>query len=146
MKVNINNIIILCNLYGKEFDKITKQPCRGKWKGTTDYGLQFKDGSTKFISNGIKYFDEFIQQEIEQLNYFLQNKDALKKQVSKSTGLNVDNFDLVIHNNGLSIGWICIQVDGKNYTETSFTYFCKGKMTWNADIRRTISNNFYLQK
>jgi len=145
MKINFNNISILCKLYQKEFEKITKQPCTGKWRGTTDYGIKFKDGSTKFISNGMKYFDESVQKEIEQLNYFQQNKEFLKSEVSKSIDLHVVKFDLVIHNSDLCMGWICIQFEGFNYTETSFSYFCKGRMTWNADKKRTITDNFYLK-
>jgi len=143
---NTNNINILCKLYGKEFDSISKRACTGDWRGTTDYSIKFKDGSTKFISNGMKYFNDTLQKEVDELNYFLHNKEALKKQVSKSIELSCENFDLVIHNNGLSMGWICIRFEEQNYTETSFSYFCKGKMTWNADKKRTITEDFYLQK
>lgn len=59
------------------------QRCTGKWKGITDYSLIF-DGKTRlFISNGMKYFFERVEECIRQLQTFAENKEAMFQTICK---------------------------------------------------------------
>lgn len=51
--------------------------CRGDWKGTTDYSVKFDNNEKFYISNGMKYFNEVLQRQIDTFTQFNNNKHAL---------------------------------------------------------------------
>lgn len=38
------------------------QPCRGKWRGTTDHGIIIDGKHRLFVSNGMTYFEETVRE------------------------------------------------------------------------------------
>lgn len=71
-------LIDTCNyfasLIGKTFVAKTAHKCGGKWRGTTDYSLLFSDGTTFYISNGMKFFEKTLKEKIDKIVCFKNNK------------------------------------------------------------------------
>lgn len=57
----------LCALLGhKSWTKVGRR-CTGKWAGTTDYSLQWEDGTTFFVTNGMTYFEKTVKETVDML-------------------------------------------------------------------------------
>lgn len=62
-------------LVGRKTWTLVSHPCTGKWRGTTDYGIQFEDGFRYFVSNGMTYFEEKISDAIMEINTVQKNRE-----------------------------------------------------------------------
>lgn len=143
MKTKNELIKEFCLLHGKEFKCISKHSCTGKWSGTTDYCIVFSDDTRYFVSNGMKYFNEKLQSKIDEFNYLQLNKNKLKEKIAFSLDLDVNSFDLIFDK---ELFFVCIFINGLLFTETNFSFFCKYGSNWDYTKKRTLLENFYLQK
>ena len=67
----------LANLFDSEFLEVTKEACRGKYAGSYDYSIKFKNGVELFICNGFKYFESHIDDKIRIFEGFKNNKELI---------------------------------------------------------------------
>ena len=63
--------------------------CTGKWRGTTDYYVEFNTGDKYFITNGMKGFDERLDEVIKLYKTFNANKAEIMEILRERA--NVDN-------------------------------------------------------
>ena len=131
-------------------------PCRGKWRGTTDYSIRFDDGTSLFISNGMKKFEEKLDEMLttyegfevmkQQILQVLQDIESTDNEIASQKGLNEYHILDIGYSKGRNfMGWfyLTIDVNGKITTqlETGLNYaICKAITT--NDIT-PINNNFH---
>ena len=134
----------LTNLLGKQSYSYLKKACTGKYRGTTDYCLQFEDKTCIFVSNGKKGYRNRIIEFINDFEYYYKHKQELegwlKKLVNHDNqtaewhglpkleliGTRIDNNDWFI----VIDYYMCINEEQKlklTYKETGFSYYCKGR-------------------
>lgn len=124
----------LARLFNANSGKKIGDACRGDWKGRTDYSVKFDNNEKFYISNGMKYFDEVLQREIDTFTQFNKNKQSMVNKLlemqetdninATERGLNKYKIiDLEYAKNGTYIGWfyLTIIVNGikKNMCETN---------------------------
>lgn len=68
-------------LMGYQNFKKERSACTGKWRGTYDYSLVFDNRTRLFISNGMKYFHETVQNYIGCLKIFNTNKNRILDEI-----------------------------------------------------------------
>ena len=65
----------------------TTHACKGKWRGTTDYGFVIDRQIHFFVSNGMSYFEKRVREWIRMIEVFTEKKDCylrmLQEQVEK---------------------------------------------------------------
>ena len=67
----------LAKLFGANTGVKVGRACTGKWRGTTDYSVQFDNGYKFFITNGMKRFDERLEEVVGIYKTFNANKDKI---------------------------------------------------------------------
>lgn len=141
----------LAKLYGYEHGTITKCACRGKWRGTYDYSVDFGNGESKYLSNGMTNFDLALDYEIESLEYMIQKKDFLMEKLREikkrddllATKMNLTPYEIMdvdFTKRGFmkGAGYLVLSLNQKETTllETSLSYALRGdEAYWNKTER-----------
>jgi len=129
-------------LLGKQSYTYMNEACTGKYKGSTDYSLQFEDNTCIFISNGRKSYRDRIIQYINDFEYYHNHKQAIDvwlkelvihdNQTAEWQGLpkieligtRIDNSDWL----NVADYYMCINEELKlklTFKETGFSFYCK---------------------
>lgn len=124
----------------KSWSKIA-QPCTGKWRGTTDYGILFDDGMQYFISNGMQCFNEKLANEITSIHVLrnnhkkylqiLREQARLDNEIARKEGLHpvtiVDVGQEMESENHFLWAYVILDVNGHwfKFTETGLNYAMK---------------------
>ena len=77
----------LAKLFGANTGVKVGRACTGKWRGTTDYSVEFNDNRKFFITNGMKNFDTRLDTYIVTYKTFNENKNeilAILKELEKA--------------------------------------------------------------
>ena len=130
-------------------------PCRGKWRGTTDYSVRFDDGTSFFVSNGMKYFEERLDEMLTVYEGFeemkphilkkLQDMESKDNEIASQKGLKNYHIRGIDYSKGRNfMGWfyLSIDIEGEITTqlETGLNYAIRKAIT-EKDIS-PIANNF----
>lgn len=125
----------LAKLFNANTGKKVGSPCRGKYRGTTDYSVVFDNGKEFIISQGMKDFDNILKEEINKYSQFHQNKQAILNILfemekcdnsnARARGLNEYKIiDIDYSKNDSHLGWfyLTVSINGKerHICETNF--------------------------
>lgn len=147
----------LAKLFGAKTGEKVGVPCRGSYRGTTDYFVKFDNGNKFFISNGMKRFDERLDKLIAYYRNFTAHKDEFIKilkereekdyTVAEEKGLTPYKIiDVNYAKEGDSIGWFYIKMDIngtiKYFTETGFNYSMNSPEKLETEMNR--KPNYYV--
>ena len=79
----------LAKLFNAKTGAIEKTACTGKYRGTFDYSVVFDNGTSFFISNGLKYFNSRIDDLIKTYENFnqIENKNKILNYLKKECEL-----------------------------------------------------------
>ena len=137
-KVKMNR---LAELFGAKSGEKVGSSCSGKWAGTTDYYVKFNNGFRYHISNGLKKFDENLDDLLSVYSGFAEKKteilSILREMEQADNALAAENGLKSYHvididymkNDHDYIGWFyaIIEVDGIKMTirETNLHYGIK---------------------
>lgn len=70
----------LAKCFGADTGTKTGVPCRGKYAGTTDYSVTFNNGNRIYICNGMKRFDEYLDDFLKVYEQFaILKNDIMEK-------------------------------------------------------------------
>lgn len=120
----------LAALFGAHKGEKVGSSCSGKWAGTSDYSVKFDNGYQFYISNGMKYFDEELEDKVNIYEGFysrrndivsiLREMETEDNKVAAEKGLksyHVVDADF-IRKSDLFQGWFyaVIEVDGERTT------------------------------
>lgn len=128
----------LAKLFGAKTGEKVGVPCRGSYRGTTDYFVKFNNGNKFFITSKMKRFDERLDKLISLYRNFTTHKNEfikiLKEREEKDntiaeekglTPYKIIDVNYVKEEND-SMGWFYIKMDInktiKYFTETGFNY------------------------
>lgn len=119
----------LARLFGAQSGTKVGIPCSGKWKGTTDYSVKFNNGVRFYISNGMKYFEKNLDEEIKAYSAFesmkseiieaLQAFEAHDNQIAVLAGLSGYHvLDIDYLKSGDYLGWfyVIVDINGERHT------------------------------
>lgn len=119
----------LARLFGAQSGTKVGIPCSGKWKGTTDYSVKFNNGVRFYISNGMKYFEKNLDEEIKVYSAFesmkseiieaLQAFEVHDNQLAALAGLsNYHVLDIDYLKSGDYLGWFyaIVDINGERHT------------------------------
>lgn len=122
----------LAKYFGAEEGTKVGIPCRGKWRGTTDYSIYLDNGKSIFISNGMKRFEENLNKMIESYKELTEHKEDyitilkdLEKRdnkLAKEKGMKEYHIeDIAIDKNMSRWFYLILDIEGKKRTfvETS---------------------------
>lgn len=126
-------------LFDTEFLEVTKEACRGKYAGTYDYSIRFKNGVVMSICNGFRYFESSINEKIKIYEEFKSNKDFILETLKSESiddnkladilGFNKYNIlDVDFSKVGNSyLGWFFLKLELENgaiidFIETGLQY------------------------
>lgn len=119
------------------FTKASRR-CTGKWRGTTDYSLILDNTTVLGISNGMRWFYKTVEEHINFLKRFNDNKDNILQRIREY--VIADNFiaeqeglfpvivkDIRVNtsvDSYLLWPYLILEVDGQtfNFTETGLKY------------------------
>lgn len=133
----------LTGLLGKMSYKPYKKACTGKYCGYYDFGLEFEDGTSYFISLGREYYHKHLVEKVGMYQYYHDNLEYLSKRTKEvierdnrqaaALGLSpLDFIELNLQNfkGSTNLFWIGVRFkqDGHWFweTETTFFYACRG--------------------
>lgn len=125
----------LAKLFNANTGKRVGSPCRGKYRGATDYSVVFDNGEEFCISQGMKDFDNILKEEIDKYSQFHKNKQDILNTLLEMEKCDNSNarerglseykiIDIDYGKNGTHLGWfyLTVSINGKerHICETNF--------------------------